>query len=448
MTLVEVIVAAFMVGLVAMSLIGLQAAGRTTEDQRVRSQASALAQQDLERMRGMTADQLAKLNQTRTVTVEGTPFTITSTASFISHGSGAAGCSGAVADYSKVQSSVNWPNNKRTAVVQQSVITPPAGGSFLAKVVDQNGAALPGATATVVGTDQNTGATHRTAVTDADGCAIFAGLTVGDYDVTASRSGYVDANGSATPTVPATATSGNTGTSNFTLGVPGAVTAQFSTTFGGTTTPGQFAPSISWKNPGMATFGTRTVGSPATAIATTTTLFPFITGGPGNYTGNYALSAGSCTSNQPPAAPSPDARPLSDRGIATVAPGASAGSNSATVGLPAMIVTVRFRTSATSAFSNVKPLALRLDYPSDSGTTCGQSWTPQIDPAAGPTAPAHGWLRFPGQPYGPNYTVCASYRPSGTTYRGTATVNNTSYASTGNPVLVSITGVSANQGNC
>ena len=449
MTLVEVVVATFMVGLIAMSLSGLQAAGRTAQDQRVRSQAAALAQQDQERMRGMTADQLAKLSQTRTVTVEGTVFTITSTGTFIGQASGASSCSGAGADYAKVISSVNWSNNKRTAVVEQSVITPPAGGSFLTKTVDQNGAALPGVTSTVQGTDQNTDSTRRVAVSDAEGCAVFPGLTVGDYDVTATRSGYVDPDGNSAPTTAATATGGNTSSSQFTMGIPGAVTAIFSTTLNGVTLTDQLAPSISWFNNGMATYKSRSVASPATAIASNAIMFPFITGGPGNYNGNYAVWAGRCTSATPPAVPSPDARPAGHKGLATVAPGASAGSNSVSVGLPGLIVNVRFRTTATSAFSNVKPNDIRLDFPSDSGTSCGESWHPAISTATGPNPPSTGWLRFPGQPYGPNYTICASYRPASTTYRATATaVANTSYASTGNTVLLSITGISANQGTC
>jgi Tfp pilus assembly protein PilV len=181
MTLIEVVVSALLVGLISLSLIGLDAVGKTTADQRVRSQANAIAQQDQERLRAMTADQLAKLSQTRTVTLDGTVFTVTSTGTFLSSGSGAASCSGASADYAKVISSVTWGNNNRPPVVEQGIITPNAGGSLLTKVVDQDGAALQGVSVRTNGTDQNTDTTHRAAVTDSAGCAIFGGLAVGDY---------------------------------------------------------------------------------------------------------------------------------------------------------------------------------------------------------------------------------------------------------------------------
>ena len=435
MTLVEVVVAALMVGLIALSLVGLEAAGRTTQDQRVRSQASALAHQDQERLRGMTTDQLTKLNETRDVTVEGTQFTVTSTATFIGHASDASGCSGAGADYAKVVSSVGWGHNKRTPVVEQSVITPSAGGSLMTEVLDQNGDPLPGATATVTGTDDNTDSTRRVAVTDGDGCAIFGGLTVGDYDVVAARTGYVDADGDSAPTVAATSTAGNTATAQFTLGLAGDVVATFTTVVGSTTHPNQRAPSLSWMNTGMATPGTTTPSSPATSITTPTTLFPFITGGPGQHDGNYNLWAGRCPGAQPP----------SNLGLATVAPGAT---GTTTIRMPAMIVSVRFRTSSSNPYFFVKPQAIELTYPSPSGSSCGQNWDPPISTASGPSAPSTGWLRFPGQPYGDNYTVCAEYRPSSTTYRGFASVDNTSYGSSGNAVTVSITGASFNQGSC
>jgi Tfp pilus assembly protein PilV len=436
MTLVEVVVASLMVGLIAMSLVGLEAVGRATQDQRVRSQAAAVAQQDQERLRGMTADQLAKLSQTRTVTVEGTPFTVTSTGQFLSSSSGASSCAGADADYAKVISSVTWANNKRTPVIERSIITPNAGGSLLAKTVDQNGAALAGVGITASGSDTVTGSTRRTALTDTDGCAIFAGLAVGDFAVAASLSNYVDKDGNSAPSTTASTTSGNTSQVNFTLGQPGKVTATFSTVINGITFNNQQAPSVSWNNPSMATPGTFAPSSSATSITTPKTLFPFITGVPGQYNGNYTLWAGRCPGSQPP----------TNLGIATVPPGSD--TPTATIQEPAMILGVQYRSATTNPFSAVKPTRVRLTYPQPAGSSCGQTWTPPLNAAAGPAAPATGWLQLPGQPYGTGYTACAEYKPNSNTYFGTATVNNTSYAAAGNPVTVSITGVSANQGTC
>lgn len=437
MTLVEVVVAALLVGLIGLSLVGLEAVGRTTADQRVRSQASAVAQQDQERMRGMTADQLAKLKQTRTVTVDGTPFTVTSTGTFLSSSSGATSCtgSGAAADYAKVVSSVTWGNNKRTPVVEQSIITPNAGGTMLAQVIDQNGTAVQGFGVTATGTDSNTDTTRRTATTDTDGCAIFGGLTVGDYSVGAALTGYVDANGNSAPSFSATTTAGNTSTQSFTMGQAGAITApSFKTTMSGTTCAAgcsnQLIPSLSWFNVGMATSGFFKLSSPAASITTPKILFPFITS-PSVYTNNYSAWVGSCAADKPTLA--------SNLGLASVAPGSTytipAGQP---IPLPGLIVIVNYKTSSTT--TRVKPNTIKLT------DACNDTWSPPISASAA-TANT-GSLSFPGQPNSTSYTICADYKPGATSYKKTLTTTNTNYTAGTTATLLIDSTSSANQGTC
>ena len=113
LTIVEVAVTGLMVGLIALSLIGLDAAGKTAADQRRRAQAFAVAQADQERIKGLSADQIANLNQTRTVTLDGVVYTVTSTGQFLSSAADSASCStgAAAADYAKIISTVDWPSN-------------------------------------------------------------------------------------------------------------------------------------------------------------------------------------------------------------------------------------------------------------------------------------------------------------------------------------------------
>jgi Tfp pilus assembly protein PilV len=447
MTIVEVVVAALLVGLIGLSLIGLEAVGRTTADQRVRGQAVAVAQQDQERLRGMTADQLAKLNQTRTVTVDGTVFTVTSTGSFLSSSSGGSSCSGsgAAADYAKVASSVTWANNRRTPVVEQSVVTPNAGGSLVVQTIDQTGAPLQGVGISTLGTDQNTDSTHRSASTDTTGCAVFGGLTVGDYSVTAGLTGFVDADGNSAPSTTVTTTAGNTAISRFTLGQAGAITApSFKTTMSGTTCAAgcssQLVPALSWTNVGMATPGFYKPASPVASITTPKTLFPFTTG-VGSYTGNYSVWAGRCTSDQPASS--------ANLGVASVAPNTTYTIPSGTpIELPGMNVIVNYKTLTTT--TRVKPTTIKLT------DACGDTWNPPISSSAA-TANT-GSLQFPGQPYSaysttpptsPGYTICADYKPASTSYKKTLTnVSNTNYtAGTTSTLLIDSTS-SANQGTC
>ena len=201
LSLIEVAVSGLMVGLIALSLIGLDAAGKTTADQRRRAQAFGIAQADQERIKGLSADQIATLNQTRTVTLDGVAYTVTSTGQFLSASANSASCSSsaAAADYAKVISTVDWASNRRADIVVQSTITPRAGGALLAQTLDQNGNALPGVRINVAGADSSTDAVRRFGVTDSGGCTIFGTLLEGDYTVSPVLAGYVDRDGNADP---------------------------------------------------------------------------------------------------------------------------------------------------------------------------------------------------------------------------------------------------------
>jgi Tfp pilus assembly protein PilV len=402
LTLVEVAVTGLIVGLIALSLVGLDAVGRTTADQRRRAQAFEVAQADQERLRALSADQLSTLNQTRTVTLDAVAYSVTSTGQFISASAGSASCSSsaAAADYAKVTSTVTWASNRRADIVVQSLVTPRAGGSLLVQTIDQNGDALAGVRANIAGADPKTSAVRRFGTTDAGGCTIFGTLLVGNYTVSPALAGYVDKDGNAAPSSTVTTTAGNTTTSQFTLGQAGRVTANFETNIGSTTYPGQLAPSVSWFNAGMpsAINGFLVPSSAANAITTPQTLFPFFVTTPGTYTSNYNVWAGKCMAAQPPVG--------TYRRNATVAPGATwamdGTSGHLKVAMPAMVIS-----SVTYGGLPVKPAHILLT------DSCNQSWQAPISSAS--TVPATvGWIGVgttptPGQPYG-TYSICADYK--------------------------------------
>ena len=427
LTLIEVVVSALLVGLISLSLIGLDAIGKTTADQQRRSQAVEVAQADQERMRAMSADQLQALNQTHTVTLDGVPYTVVSTAQFLNSATGAGSCTAtgtANADYAKVTSRVNWTSNRRPAVVETSIITPPRGGSLIAQVVDQNDAVIPGATVTATGTDQSTDSIRRQAPTDSTGCVIFGGLLPGDYSAAAVYNGWVDADGNPNPTNNVTATAGNTSSTKFTIGNPGSATATFTTRINSTDVSGQRAPSLAWFNTGMATNGFVNSTSLPASVTTPKTLFPFITTGTGVYTNNYTFWAGRCASAKPPA--------VADQVTATVGPGTT---NAApVVKVPALDIEVRYQTSSST--TRVKPDKIRLT------DACGQTWFPAIRSDAATST--QGSLSFPGQPYGATYSICAENNG----YRRIQSATNTNF-SNGTDVSMTIDSrSSANQGTC
>ncbi len=436
-TLVEVLVSILLVGLIALSFMGLDAVGRTSADQRRVAQATQVAQQDQERLRGMSADQLATLNQTRTVTLDGTTYTVTSTGKYQSATSGSDSCasSASAADYAKVISSVNWPNNRRSAVVQQSIITPRVGGSLVVQSIDQGAVGLAGATVTATGTDDDTQHVVRSGATDSGGCVIFGSLPVGAYSVSTSLSGYLDSTGNAMPTSSITTTPGSSTNLTVRLGQPGKIRATFTGVTGSSSVVAARAPAISWVNPNMSTAG---IFDPSanenTALETGQTIFPYITTSPTTFTNNYTVYAGKCASALPPTN-------SNQQSYATVPPGGTATSTSngaVTVKMPVINVSVTYNGSA------VKPTGITLR------DACTDTWTPTISSSG--TKPTTGWLAYPGQPYGSGYTVCADYKYNSSSYRKrTATVNNTSFtASNGNTVTIAIPNSSNStyQGQC
>ncbi|MEO8091937.1 MAG: carboxypeptidase regulatory-like domain-containing protein [bacterium] len=425
LTLIEVVVSALLVGLISLSLVGLDAVGSTSADQQRRSQAVEVAQADQERMRAMSADQLQSLSQTRTVTLDGVAFTVTSTGQFLNSASDAGACTAtgtANADYARVISRVDWASNRRPDVLATSIITPPRGGSLIAQVVDQNNAVIGGATVTATGTDESTDSIRRQAATDATGCVIFGGLLPGDYSAAAVYNGYVNADGNAAPTNNVTATAGNTSSTKFTIGNPGSATATFTTRINSADVSGQRAPSLAWVNTGMATNGFVNATTLPASVTTPKTLFPFITTGTGVYTDNYTFWAGRCTAAKPPL--------VANQVTATVAPGTT---NAApVVKVPALDIEVLYR--APSSTTRVNPDAISLT------DSCGQTWFPAIRSDATSTS---GSLSYPGQPYGASYSICADYNG----YREIQSATNTNF-SNGTDVSMTIVRNPSNLGTC
>jgi Tfp pilus assembly protein PilV len=403
LTLVEVLVSMMLVGLIALSFLGLDAAGRTTADQRRVSQATQIAQADQERLRGMSADQLATLSQSRTVNLDGVAYTVDSLGKYQSSSLSGDSCasSASAADYAKVKSTVTWglpPNQK--SVYAQSLITPRVGGSLVVQAQDQGAAGIAGATVTATGTDTDNSGIVRGGTTDAGGCVIFGSLPVGAYSVKTQLTGYLDAAGSATPTSNVTTTSGSTTNLTVRLAQPGKITGNFKGVIGSTLYTGS-APAMSWTNSNMSTPG---VYDPSAdnnlQLATPQTLFPYIVGTTTtNFTGNYTVYGGRCASAQPPVA---------NQSTATVSPGSSVTIN---VNEPVMNITATYPNSSTP----VKPWHIKLTH-----TGCSDSWYGDIRSSSSPDATT-GWLEEPGQPYG-NYSVCVDYK-----FQGTSTTNSANF---------------------
>ena len=401
-TLIEMLVSALLlVSIGAASAESLIATAYISGDQRRHSQAAQLAQDDQERLRGLSVAQLNSLNQAsvRTATVGGTSFTVTSTSRFLNN-TGGPSCIPGAAAYFQIVSAVDWAANKRGPVVTESIIAPPAGGTIRATVRDQTGTPLQGATVSASGPDV------ETAPTDTTGCAVLSGLATGTYNVTYAMANFVDPNGNdSPPNITATVTStGNAqpSTDPISLGLAGTLSANFQAFVNTTQTDTGEADYLSWYGAGAAQSMTTSKYAPTTATGVFTTLastrmYPFAFTGP-SYVNNYQVWAGKCRQMQPPA------------GInqLSVAPGSTQAN--VLVKEPELDLFV-----TNGAGVRIKPSHVKMSFANTSGPNCTDAWQPTIDPTA--TTNTHGVLLNAGQPF-----ATSTANLSASTYTGTISI--------------------------
>jgi type II secretory pathway pseudopilin PulG len=428
--LIEILVSAVLVAFIAAAVAdALISSAHVSGVERQRSQADQLVQQDQERLKGLSDQQLQGLSQTRTVKLDGYTYTVTSNSTFEGT-SGASSCTSGSAAYFKVASTVT--GQPTGTITDESIIRRTVDGGLRVQVVDETGADLSGIQVNATGPSTGTG------TTDANGCAVLTGLLPGNYNVAVAAAGYVDKDGNSSPPgISATvAATGVAPTSNTPLiiGKGGSITASFATSTASTTysVPGYYLSYFGSLGSSKMTASSVVVGSgaPTSSIATVAShLFPFATlqGSTYTYAGNYQVWAGKCASEQPLSPP-----PGID--VATVAPGSAVA---ATVGEPAI--------EAGITGNGSTPLDVKITY---SDGTCTDVWSPVASvgtdaangnalifpaPFASNAAKGAAGSNVPGVPS--SLTVCVDYKTGTSTWKKKtfAAFTNTSFTA---PTLV------------
>jgi len=203
--LIEVVVSSMLLVLVASGVyMGLDGASETSGINKHRSVATEVAQQDQDRMRAMAVTELSNYRATNTTSVAGVLYTVTSSAIWITDGTGTASCTSgqAQAQYLRISSSVTWANMTIPPVTVESLVSPPAGsfgtnqGTLAVQVRDRNGNGVPGVSTSLSGPQSYTDTTNQI------GCVLWGYLPVGNYTVSLAKQGYVDPSGVAQPSKP------------------------------------------------------------------------------------------------------------------------------------------------------------------------------------------------------------------------------------------------------
>ena len=389
--LIETVMSAALLVVVALGVYaGIDGPSSVAASNQARSVAVALAQQDQDRMHAMRSLDLSNYQATRTATVGGVPYQVTSRAEWVTDSSGTVSCtsSSSQANYLKISSAVTSPSIRAAKPVSLDSIVAPAPAVFGSNqgnlsIQLQDEAANPVVGVPVALTPPGT----LSLTTNAAGCAFF---------------GYVDPSGASSISIPTSVVAGSTNVVTKSYAQAASISASFDTVVGsGAPQPAQ-AQAVTVEDPGLPAPGRRVFTAPSlqsTIVASA--LFPFTSG--------YGVYAGSCATDDPTAY---------SQSPSLVTPGPGAGA-SVTVREPAINVAVtRAGAPLSGAHVVVKSTA----------SGCTESFTQ--------TTNAQGALASPGFPFGP-YSVCADDGARSVS----ATVQNTSPAGTASvPLAVPITG--------
>ncbi|HXP38356.1 MAG TPA: type II secretion system protein [Solirubrobacteraceae bacterium] len=299
-TLIEVVVSSLIVGLIAIgTLTGFAGSNRASADERARNQATLLAAQDEENLRGRNITELDQLGtETHSPqTINGTTFTVTSSAEYVAAAQNKLTCevTGGAANYLQTTSKVTWPALP-SGVTQSSIVDVPTSLQLLVKTFNQNHEALPGVSVAVSNRAETV--TNAEETTPASGCIVFGALPEKEVNVTAVAGSDVNEAEEPSTSAPAKEVTLSpttlTGPIEFTLAPPGTIEPTFASN--GVTT-GVTGDTFFATHTGVskALVG----GSKGTYVAATAKLaglFPFQTAGGPN---PYKVYAGDCAANSP-----------------------------------------------------------------------------------------------------------------------------------------------------
>jgi Tfp pilus assembly protein PilV len=339
LSLIEVLVASLITAVIAVgTLTGINAAGHSTADTRSHAQATQLAGQDEERLRGLTTTVLGQLGSATTSRAEngsclesvagkwqywskgsttfcenptglsgtayiGSVYTVTSSATYVTAETGGTKSNltcettSGTANYLQTTSSVTWSSlGKREPVSQSSIVTVPTSNTLLVKVLNQKNEPVEGATVTVSGVSPELSQTTPSA-----GCVVFGSLSSTSVKATATKTGWVNEAGEAAPTAKgATVSKLATTAIKFVIAEPGGIFTEFIEAGGPKAVQGSTFYAFQTTIPAPDGYVGGSAASYAASAELGKILFPFrnISETPSG-TNPYTVFAGDCEANNP-----------------------------------------------------------------------------------------------------------------------------------------------------
>jgi prepilin-type N-terminal cleavage/methylation domain-containing protein len=286
-TLVEVLVAMIIFSIISTGVIySMLSVLALTRDSRSIQVASNLAAQEIDLARAVD-DLFTLLDDDKDVQLNGDTFHVQIRTGWVSDPAVdlVCGAGGGALRYKKVNVTVTWDNmqSASSAVTSYTVIDPksrindPTKGTILVSVLSATGSGADGVSVTASPSSTPNGATALTvapAATDAQGCTYILKVVPGNYDVTVSRSGYVDVNQAATSTTTVGVTAGASASVGFQYDDAGDFTMTYISNYpsAGVKIPTNMGTSF------LSTYGTFVSPGTTNNLTRTVSLHPFTAG--------------------------------------------------------------------------------------------------------------------------------------------------------------------------
>ncbi|MGW6130591.1 type IV pilus modification PilV family protein [Cellulomonas sp. NPDC055163] len=402
MSLVEVVVAMFIFAIVSSGVIyGMLSVITLSRDSRAREVAANLASQEIDLARD-AANLFELLDSQKTTQLNGDTFHVDVATQWVTDPSSdiVCGAGGSALRYKRVNVEVTWENMRPgtqpvrsdTVIQPESKINDPTKGTILVSVLGAAGTGVAGVSVSAVPSAVPNGATTlpaAPAATDVQGCSYVLKVAPGNYDVTVSRSGYVDAAQGATSKLTVGVAAGASSAVAFQYDSAGTFTVNYAS--GYVPAPGEVVrvpadPATTFlstygayvRDPGASTSRTRTVK-----------LHPF--------SGGYQVFAGSCAAADPEAwlpGTNEVGQPISADRPAGVA---AAPGGTATVGVPMGVVKLALGASASERFVRAVSTSSPAAGSGDPG--CASTVTYSFGSATGYGVPLNGNVTI-ALPYG------------------------------------------------
>ena len=206
MGIVEILVALMIFAIVAIGMsYSMISMTRITADASARETATNLAAAEIDRLAAITDAFTIKEDATtpKQVVVDGITFNVATNTSWVgANGStGKCGIGGGQLQYKRIRVTVTWDNmylqnpvRADSALAPSTRINDPTAGTILVSAIDEGGIGQAGIAVSATKTSGGAGISGGIAATDADGCTYVLKAPPGNYDLTFTKSGYINTN--------------------------------------------------------------------------------------------------------------------------------------------------------------------------------------------------------------------------------------------------------------